>query len=778
LKKTAIQIIIFLTITILITSCSTRKNRFLNRAMHGTATKYNVLYNGRVAYDLAKKQLDDNYEDDFFNILPIEPLKIKEEASIILSPKRNLSTNNTTSSNGGFNKAEEKAVKAVQKHSMNIGGTEKNKQIDDAYFLLGKSRYYDQRFIPALETFDYIIKHYPSSPLFNKSRIWKAKCLTRLGNEDEAIYNLDMLLKLKETPDQIKNDALTALAMAYTKQDSTQMVINLLDSTLQYQNKNHNQQARNLFILGQLYRKDNKIDSSNFIFEKLTNYKKAPYKFKVYSKLERAKNYNKFTDSTEQIVKTLTKLRKNRDNRIFLDAINYQLSQIYLTNNKTEIAEEYLEKTLRSKKLNKAIQSLAYEDIGNIKFDNANFLIAGKYYDSVLNITENKNNKRIRRLIRKRKSLDEVIRLENISKKNDSILNLASMSKDEQNSFFKKYIKELKKKDEETKIIAANKESSGFGNSLIKNPSSKQSAGKFYFYNTQTVGFGLSEFKKVWGDRKLVDNWRLSNKNIISDDENIENEKEDLEETKKYDINYYLSKIPSNKTIIDSISNQRNNAYYKLGLIYKEKFKKNKLSTVKLEKLLTYKPTKELVLPTYYHLYKAFENFDMIKSDYYKNKITSNYPETRYAQIINNPDYILENNSDNNSPENVYKKTYQKYLDEQYGTVITDCNKHIITFSNTDITPKFELLKSYAIAKTKGKKAFIIALTFVKDNYPNLEEGIHAAKILASLSGETKTENKKVNKKEKIIKENKKGLPSNKKMLELIKKKNKETPKK
>jgi hypothetical protein len=34
---------------------------------------------------------------------------------------------------------------------------EENFQIDEAYLLLGKARYYDQRFIPALDAFNYIL---------------------------------------------------------------------------------------------------------------------------------------------------------------------------------------------------------------------------------------------------------------------------------------------------------------------------------------------------------------------------------------------------------------------------------------------------------------------------------------------------------------------------------------------------------------------------------------------------------------------------------------------
>jgi hypothetical protein len=57
--------------------------------------------------------------------------------------------------NADFELAETKATKAI--HSMNIDGRERNFQIDEAYLLLGKTRYYDQRFIPALDAFNYII---------------------------------------------------------------------------------------------------------------------------------------------------------------------------------------------------------------------------------------------------------------------------------------------------------------------------------------------------------------------------------------------------------------------------------------------------------------------------------------------------------------------------------------------------------------------------------------------------------------------------------------------
>ena len=126
-------------------ACSTRNDSFLSRNSHALSTKYNILYNGQIGLDKGIKGIEASNQDDFWEILPIEAMKIDEDLVVA-----------DTSKNADFALAETKATKAIQKHSMNIGGRERNSQIDEAYLLLGKSRYYDKRFIPALDAFNYI----------------------------------------------------------------------------------------------------------------------------------------------------------------------------------------------------------------------------------------------------------------------------------------------------------------------------------------------------------------------------------------------------------------------------------------------------------------------------------------------------------------------------------------------------------------------------------------------------------------------------------------------
>ena len=133
-----------------------------------------------------------------------------------------------------------------------------------------------------------------------------------------------------------------------------------------------------------------------------------------------------------------------------------------------------------------------------------------------------------------------------------------------QKAFFEKYIEKIKKDDEATAQLRLNQ--LAFGNNNTSLASANQ--GKWYFYNTQSTSFGATEFRKIWGNRPLSDNWRLGDKSQLSlentqgIDQNMANSNREVLE-----LSYYLEKIPSEKVKIDSIASERNTAYFKLGII-------------------------------------------------------------------------------------------------------------------------------------------------------------------------------------------------------------------
>ena len=163
-------------------ACSTQKNNLVNREYHALNTKFNVLFNGKEALEIGKAVLYQNNRDNFLGVLPVEPITLQGEDE------------ESNASIPSFTIAEEKAVKAIQKHSMNIGGKQRNRQIQDAYLLLGKARYFDRRFLPALEAFNFLLEGYfGNEEVYYEGKLWREKTNLRLGNNALVVDNLKPL---------------------------------------------------------------------------------------------------------------------------------------------------------------------------------------------------------------------------------------------------------------------------------------------------------------------------------------------------------------------------------------------------------------------------------------------------------------------------------------------------------------------------------------------------------------------------------------------------------
>ncbi|WP_299015209.1 tetratricopeptide repeat protein [uncultured Polaribacter sp.] len=735
------KILVFTILATLIYACSSKKDTITSRNYHAMTSYFNILFNGEEAFEEGLEGIRNSYKDDWFEQLIIEPIEFDDRKIVVAKFNGgglgagfggNKKVEAEASSGTPFDKAEEKAVKAIQLHGMNIDGLERNSQIDDAYFLLGKARYYTQRFVPAIEAFNYVIANYPDADLIAETKIWRAKANIRLNNEEFAIETINLLLKVTDTleqdfPDLVKEKGHTALAMAYVQSDSLQKVKKHLKLATRTQ-KNRSQAARNMFVLGQIYAKENKKDSAVMVFNKLSNFKKAPYKYKIHAVIELAKNSP--NDSVSAVaLERLRKLIKKRENRPYLDELYFQVGAIHENYNSIKLAKEFYNNSLRALNGTDKQKSYTYENLGNLYFKEAAYQLASSYYDSVLAVATDTLDLRIRRVKRKFKNLASLIKYENVVATNDSILKIAALPKEAQETFFKEYIAKIKKADEDAAQLKLNQAAfGGSGNSL----QSTKNRGKWYFYNNQILNFGKSEFKRVWGDRKLEDNWRWSSSVVFNESE------VEVAETKtidaKYDLETYLKTIPTEESSLDTLKLDRNQALYELGLIYKEQFKNPNLAAERLERVKGLNPIEPLILPINWHLYQIYKSLEDAKASLYKNKILNDYPETIFAQIIKNPDKKITEDKDISELEKQYKELYLLYKKARFRQVLVETNTILETIGETKLKPKFELLKAYAIGKYLDAETYKEALEFVAVNYGNTEEGKKAQEIITQLS--------------------------------------------
>ncbi|MCX7551355.1 tetratricopeptide repeat protein [Xanthomarina sp. F2636L] len=737
--RTSFRIILFLfCITLLIASCSRKKDSFLSRNYHALSAKDNTLYNGYLALEEGRQDLNATYEDNYWGILPIERMQVSDEITL---PGQN--------ENERFSRAEEKAVKAIQMHSMNIQGKEVNPQMDEAYLLLGKARYFDQRFVPALEAFNYILYKYAASDKINQAKIWREKTNLRLENDELAIENLKRLFKQEELKGQDLADATSTMAQAYINLEAldsaaTQLNIASLNT------KNDDERGRYRYIQGQLYNRLGYIDSANMAFDKVIKLnRKTPRIYLIAAQLEKANNFDHANGDKVLLVETLTKIEENRENRPYLDKIYHQIGNFYGRSNQDSLAVEYYNRSLRTNSSDKRLKAINYEILGDYFFDYTEYKIAGAYYDStMLNMV--KNTKPYRIIKRKRDNLDDVIYYEDIAYSNDSIIGLTRLNSDEQLAYFTDYTEKLKIKAQEEQeqkeleqeyaninqnlASVDSKNSFSASNDLkaqsSRGPNMPPGASSFYFYNPTTVAYGKNDFLKKWGNRILEDDWRWSTrtKSNISTTVN-ESEETLVENNELFDPEHYISQIPTDQKVIDSIAKERNFAYYQLAVIYKEKFKEYELSKYRFQELLAMDPEQKLVLPSKYNLYKIYLLLDENdEASITKNDIITNYPDSRYATILKNPD--AANLRDENSPENIYQALYGKLENQEYSQVITEAESYATSFEGDPMVPKFELLKATAIGRLRGFEAYTNALNFVALNYANTAEGVRAQEII------------------------------------------------
>lgn len=728
-------------------ACSTKKNTFLARSSHSIGTKYNILYNGGIGLDKGLKSIQANNEDNFWKQLPIEKMQFDENFS-----------EGEKAKNPDFELAETKATKAIQKHSMNIGGRERNWQIDEAYLMLGKARYYDQRFIPAIEAFNYILYKYPESNNIYTAKIWREKTNMRLGNDAIALKNIKILLKKTDLDKQTYADANALLAEAFLNLEQKDSAVSRLRVAEQF-TRNNEERARYRFILGQMYQAEGKRDSAIYFYDAVIDLnRKADRKYMMHAYAKKAQMFDYGKDNDTIFLKTFNKLVTDRENRPYYDVLFYEMGVYYDKKKDQENALTFYNKSLGRKSKDPYLMASAYRNIGNMYFKNTDYSMAAKYYDSTL-VKLDPKTREFAFIEKNRKNLDDVIKYEAIAKRNDSIIKVYNLPPNDKKVYFENYIAELKKKDEAKKLleekekerlanIDRNSQADFSGNGAV-NPNSlgkpvepegvgmppggNDNASSFYFYNPTTVAYGKLQFKKMWGSRTMGGNWRLSgikgaNSDAMNDTistKEVANVLNDTIVPEKYTVAYYVKQLPSSQTAMDSIGKERNFSYYQLGLIYKEKFKEYNLASDKLEQLLQNNPEEKLVLPSMYNLYKIYQITNPAKAEAIKAEISSKYPDSRYAHILNNKE-----DDPNSSPDKEYQKWYKLFEEEHFDEVLANIDNLINQYSGDDIVSKYELLKANTSGKVYGLEAYKKGLENVADNYPNSEEGKNAREIL------------------------------------------------
>ena len=736
--------------------CSTQKDNFQNRQYHKMTSWFNGVFNAEEELEKKNDELKANYIENYSKILPvgIEYYSISDSTNFNGQNTPSFGFNSNSDNKDkvekpvGFAAVETKASKVIEKHSMLIKGQERNKMMGRAYLLIGKSLFYQKKYFEALDALNYVVKNFKGSNYAEEANVYKTVAEIKGGNYFDGA---ETLKELYESDPYKSKELKTMVARTYAQflidQKKYEEALEPLQKA-EYYSTNKDERVRLFYTLGQVYSKLGKQQEAGEAFTQV--YKMSPgFDLEIKSQLAIAANFDSKINNYSNYKQNLLDVSKKGIYTSKKNELYYGISEMAYRADKMDDAVEYAKLSLAEPMSDPYIRGRAFENYGNIKFKQNDYVFASAYYDSAqssYNLKEDQDRIKFRN-----DALKKLMEKHYLVQKNDSILKIAALPKEDQSKFFTTYIANLKKK-EEKKAEEERKEMETFQletktasfTSSFKDEGDK---GKFYFYNQNLRTSGQQEFQRIWGGISLKDNWR--NSNAINT--TIEDKQAELTgqiaagDPRRFEVDYYLEQIPTSQKTLSDLKVERDTTQLSLGVGYYETFNNVDLAGKELKALVTSPPKSEDVkLKATYQLFRIYKDRDKKLEEQYKNDILTNYPNTIYAGYILNPEveYIT---AETKEALTAYKEAYDLYKAEKYADVKKKVQEAIVKFPTEILIAKFALLNAYVIKQTASQTEFEQALEIVATAYEGTDEAKQAKRLLDKLRTPKSTNNTEVN---------------------------------
>lgn len=746
------KILYILVIGLIITGCSTQKNTKASRAYHQMCTNYNVGFNAENAYIEGQKEINKSAKDDFTQLIEMYPISYKENQTVATSQ---------------MERTIEKCRKAIKKHSI-TKKPKRNKDkwkepkyqyfynqeefvhgVKEAWILLGKAELHKGDFLGAASTFGYIQRHYPSDPeIVCEARIWQARAYGEMDWVYEAWQVFDQI-KENDVVKRLNADYAEVKAFLLMKDKNYKEAIPYLQLATKKENNKYLSSRFN-YLLGQLYLEQNQVDKATESF-KLAVRQSQTYSMEFNARLMMLQCND---ESWQKNVKKLKRMAKNYNNKDYKDQIYTVVGNIYLNHKDTAEAIEAYKTAIEESTRGGVEKAAVLITLGDLYYSQKEYIDAHPCYQEASGIL-NAEHPDYKRVMKLGEALGELAVNYNTVELQDSLQHLSTLTEEEQLKIVEKIIEEVKKEEEEAARLAKEAETKGFEESTRPSMSMPTLGGAkdWYFYNQQLKTQGAQQFKQKWGKRVLEDNWRRANKVSTAPDMNEElemgNEKLDedgnpiVSDEQKVDDGvpahhtpeYYLAQIPKDSADIAASNVAIADALYAMAVIYDEKLKDLPMSLETYQEFQRRFAKDSRELEGYYSSYRICGKLDdKDEQETYRQRIITEYPESKYAAVLSQPDYLERTKEMLALQDSLYADTYLAYSKGNFNTVFANYDNMAKNYSMSSLMPKFAFLNVLSIGKTQPEEPFYQALTELVEKYPQSDVTPMCKDILALMS--------------------------------------------
>jgi tetratricopeptide (TPR) repeat protein len=704
-------------------SCSSERNTWTSKVYHNTTAHFNGYYYALQEIEKVENTILTSHVDDYNRILKLFP-----------------SFDSTLAKS--FDKELQEAVKmasiAIQRHP-------NSKWVDDAYILVGKARMYSLDWGNAVQTFKYVNTNSKDKDAKHFAILNLIRTYIEHREFNNALAAIDYLEKADLSRTNKKKFLLEKAYYYQWLDDYDQMVRNL--TAADHLLKKKDRRGRIYFVIGQVYQK------LGFESEAYNYYKKClgtnpEYEVDFYARLYMAQvteiSRNRDVNTAR---KSFRKLLKDSKNKEFKDKIYYEMGIFELKQNDINGAIHFLNRSVRSGN-NKRIQGEAYLKLGEIYYDTlSNYELSQAYYDSAISALP-LDYEGYASIKSRQEILNEFVKNLKTVQWQDSLLALASLdtaalrAKVDSAVTAERKLAELKagkKKKRSNRVEIESTSNNIFNNSSEPNDVSSD----WYFGNASSIAIGQSEFRRIWGDIKLEDNWRRSQRSATASTDNREPSQASetapgetpaaaaIEAADPVDAAYAeLDKqIPRTEEARKEALAKIEEGYFRLGDIYNFKLEEKANAVDIYTKLLTRFPDSDYEPEVLYSLYLISKETNSAAAEGYANRLKQEHPNSTFTKILINPDYLQESSQVAEKQKALYRQAYQIFESGDYDSARAVLGTALAA-GETSFNPALELLNTLIIAETEGLDNYQSSLQDFIKTYPGTEQAEYANKLL------------------------------------------------
>lgn len=692
--------------TCVFSACSTEKAKWSNIQFHNTTCHYNVWWNGNESLKAGIEKLKKNAADDYTTFLPPEYLGTADVARS-LYPE--------------MDRAIEKGIKGIKKHSIFVGGEEHVPYIKECYLLTAYATFYKQDYVSTANTCNILISQFKGTHAGDEGAVLLARCMTQEKRYSEAEATLDLLVQnlAKGNFTRSQRDKLyLAMVEATVPQEKFKKAVEYIHLTLEATSSSETK-ARLTFLMAQIYQHLDRRAVAAKYYHKVLSYGPA-YVMEFNARLGEASciDLTSLNESTRQseiqkLERQLDAMLRDKKNEEYRDQIYYAKGEMYLGLKDAQRACDNFRRSVAVATANKAQKAKSSLRLGEIYYDiYENYDQAQLYYDTAMQCIT-KDYPGYSSIKRRSDMLTELCSYTRVYERCDSLLAVVAMPEAERNALIQAKIDTLRAQEERAKEKALLDE-------MAAEDKAQQNTlkGDWYFYNQNTVQKGKETFRQRWGMRPLEDNWFLSRKpsfDMFSFDSSDDTTASETAATTVNDSAavsftgnpndphnpaYYLKDLPTSQAQLDSIDSLISISLLNAGYIFYDGVHNIPRALECYLRLANDYTSFDEIVQSFYMLYRIYDRQgNTPQANYYRDMVLMGFPDSDFANLIRDNEYYKELLRRESIVEDSYAELYDLYSRRRYTAVVNLANQAEELYVAHPMVHKFRYWKGLALAR-------------------------------------------------------------------------------